>query len=74
MLCTTFERAGYEVGDMPDGAVGIRLYRGNPADALITALITPDREGLETIREPRFLPVTSARGYARPPFRKPLSC
>ena len=69
VLRMTFESGGYEVGDAPD-----ELYRDNPADVVITDLGMSDRKGLETIREPRLLPVTSARAYARPPFRKPLSC
>jgi len=34
-----------------DGKEGIRLYRENPADLIITDIIMPKKEGLETIME-----------------------
>ena len=47
------EQAGYEVIEAPDGSVGIELYRKNPTDLIITDLLMPDKEGLETIMEIR---------------------
>ena len=49
ILRQMLERAGYEVVDAPDGVEGIRLYRENPADLVITDIIMPKKEGLETI-------------------------
>jgi DNA-binding response OmpR family regulator len=49
LLRQMLERAGYEVMDAPDGDEGIRLYRENPADLVITDIIMPKKEGLETI-------------------------
>jgi len=49
LLREMLERAGYEVMDAPDGEEGIRLYRENPADLVITDIIMPKKEGLETI-------------------------
>ena len=51
MLRLTFEDAGFEAEEAPDGKVGLRLYRREPADVVITDLIMPEKEGLETIRE-----------------------
>ncbi len=45
------EDAGYEVEEAADGNVGIQLYKENPADLIISDLIMPDKEGLETITE-----------------------
>ena len=53
MLRQVLERAGYEVVDAPDGKVGIELYREQKADLVITDLIMPEKEGIETIRELR---------------------
>src|SRR4051812_15420684 len=53
MLRKTLERAGYEVEDAPNGNVGIKLYRQKPSELIITDLIMPEKEGLETIMELR---------------------
>jgi len=49
MLKQTFERAGYEVGTASNGRIGIQLYECKPFDVVITDLIMPDMEGIETI-------------------------
>ncbi len=51
MLQKTLERAGYEVEMAAEGGAGLRLFQQNPADLVITDLIMPGKEGLETIRE-----------------------
>jgi len=51
MLRQTLERAGYDVLDAPDGKEGINLYRKDPVDLVITDLIMPEKEGIETIIE-----------------------
>ena len=53
MLKQILERAGYEVADAPDGKEGIRLYRQAPTDLIITDIIMPEKEGIETILELR---------------------
>lgn len=45
--------AGYEVIEAPDGREGTRLYRQNPADLVITDIVMPEKEGIETIRDLR---------------------
>jgi CheY-like chemotaxis protein len=42
---------GYEVLKASNGNEGIKLYRKDPVDLIITDLIMPEKEGIETIRE-----------------------
>ena len=51
MLRLTLERGGYEVVEAPDGKEGIRLYRQSPTDLILTDIIMPEKEGVETIIE-----------------------
>jgi DNA-binding response OmpR family regulator len=53
MLRHTLERQGYEVIGASNGKEGLRLYREKPADVIITDLIMPEKEGIETIMELR---------------------
>lgn len=58
MLRQTFERAGYEVGVAENGATGLKLYDAKlnllePYDIVITDLIMPEMEGIETITKLR---------------------
>ncbi len=46
---------GHDVVEAPDGKVGMKLFRENPADLVVTDLFMPEQEGLETIRELRRL-------------------
>ena len=49
MLKLMLERDGYEVVEAPDGIEGIRVYRQNPADLIITDLIMPNKDGIGMI-------------------------
>ena len=49
MLRLMLERAGYEIAEAPDGIEGIRKYRENPADLIITDLIMPNKDGIGMI-------------------------
>jgi CheY-like chemotaxis protein len=51
LLVDILEREGYETVAATDGNEGIRIYRENPADLIITDLIMPKKEGIETIME-----------------------
>ena len=51
MLRQLLERQGYEVADAPDGREAMKLYRRSPADLIITDIIMPEKEGIETIIE-----------------------
>ena len=53
MLATlqdVFEDAGYQVLTAGDGAEGLRLCQSRRVDLVVTDLIMPEQEGLETIR------------------------
>ncbi len=45
------ESAGHEVVLAPDGARGIELQCKSPAVLVITDILMPEKEGIETIRE-----------------------
>ena len=47
------EREGYEVVIADDGNEGIRTFSEKPTDLVITDIIMPEKEGLETIMELR---------------------
>lgn len=47
------ERSGYEVVEAVNGAKALSLYKANPTDLVITNILMPEKEGLETIRELR---------------------
>lgn len=49
MLRLMLERVGYEVIEAADGLEGIRQYRDNPADLIITDLIMPNKDGIGMI-------------------------
>ena len=56
MLEQTLEQEGYEIVTAANGKEGVRLYREDPSDLIITDLIItdlimPEKEGLETIME-----------------------
>lgn len=47
------KEAGYDVSLAADGNEGLKLFRQEPADLVITDIYMPNREGLETIRDLR---------------------
>ena len=51
MLRQLLERNGYEVKEASGGKEGIKLYLENPTDLIITDLIMPGKDGIETIQE-----------------------
>jgi DNA-binding NtrC family response regulator len=51
MLQQMLTRAGHRVDPAANGLEGLALYRSHPADLIITDLIMPEKEGLETIIE-----------------------
>jgi len=53
MLHKTLERAGYEVQPAADGKQALELFRQQHPDLIITDLVMPEKEGLETILELR---------------------
>jgi len=51
ILRQIMESAGYEVSEAPDGRVALGLCRKKQFDLIITDLIMPEKEGIETIIE-----------------------
>lgn len=53
LLRTILERAGHEILDARNGKEALKIYKTNPADLIITNILMPEKEGLETIQELR---------------------
>ena len=51
LLRAVLERAGHTVEDAPNGAAGLKRFYSHPADVVVTDIIMPEKEGLETIIE-----------------------
>ena len=51
ILRDILERAGHEVVEAADSGDGVRLFRENPTDLVVTDLFMPRRGGLEVIGE-----------------------
>jgi len=51
VLKQVLQNAGYEVEEAANGAEGIRSFLEKPADMIITDIIMPEKEGIETIIE-----------------------
>ncbi len=49
LLSVLLEREGHHVEVACDGIEGIHSFRTNPSDLIITDLVMPGKEGLETI-------------------------
>ena len=52
-LSNLFEREGYSVEIAVDGADGLKKFAANPARIVVTDIVMPDKEGIETINELR---------------------
>ena len=53
LLRAWLERSGYEVAEAANGAEGCEAFRKEPADLVVTDIIMPEKEGLETMVELR---------------------
>lgn len=51
MLRFLFEEDGHEVLEAPEGEAAMRLHRQTPADLVITDILMPGKEGVQTIIE-----------------------
>ena len=65
-VVSTLKRAGHEVWEADSGRAGAQLVRQHAPDLVITDILMPDMDGLETIelirteggRRPRFLAIS----------------
>lgn len=66
VLRKALERAGYVVHEAGDGQVGLQRFRELQPDLVITDIIMPEREGVETIvalrREVPSMPIIAMSG------------
>jgi CheY-like chemotaxis protein len=53
VVSRALQRAGHTVVEAEGGRAGVRLYRDQGADLIITDIFMPERDGLETILELR---------------------
>lgn len=53
LLLTMLMEEGHEVVEAADGKAGLRLLQERPVDLVITDLIMPEKEGIETIMDLR---------------------
>lgn len=53
LLREILKRVGHEVVDAGNGKEAMDLYKNSPADLVITNILMPEKEGLETIQELR---------------------
>lgn len=53
MLRQVLSREGYEVVEASNGKEGIALFRTEPTDLVISDILMPEQEGLQTIKELR---------------------
>ena len=51
IICRMLEREGYDVIEASDGDLGVKMYSDQPTDLVITDIVMPNKEGLETIKE-----------------------
>ena len=69
MLRQMLEHAGHEVSEAVNGAVGIEIYERETSDLIITDIIMPEKEGVETIitlrRSNPALPIIAISGGGR---------
>jgi CheY-like chemotaxis protein len=53
LLREILKRAGHDVMAVGNGKEALALYKKSPADLIITNILMPEKEGLETIQELR---------------------
>ena len=51
MIKLTLERDGYDVTEAGDGSEAVEIYRQHEFDLVITDIVMPGKEGIETIME-----------------------
>lgn len=63
------ERSGHDAMEAVDGVEGMRLVRESPPDLVVTDLLMPEKDGIETIQELRaefpHIPIVAVSGAGR---------
>jgi CheY-like chemotaxis protein len=54
-ICQILESAGYVVKEARNGIEGVKLFELDPPDLVITDIIMPEKDGIETINDLRAL-------------------
>jgi DNA-binding response OmpR family regulator len=69
-IAMVLDGAGFQVDQADHGASGMRLLRANEPELVITDILMPHKEGIETIREIRAVlpqtPIIAISGSAEP--------
>ena len=77
LLRTMLENAGYAVSVAGDGVAGLAAFRQNRADLVVTDIMMPEKDGVETIREIRKtssqVKIIAITGYRGPFNRLPAA-
>ena len=53
VLRTVLERVGYTVSEAGNGIEGLKIYRENDIDVVVTDIIMPEKGGIDTIMDLR---------------------
>ena len=53
LTCRMLAREGYEIAEAENGEQGIKIFRNQPFDLIITDLVMPVKDGINTILEIR---------------------
>jgi DNA-binding response OmpR family regulator len=66
MIGRALRRGGHEVAEAEDGVAGLRLFHADRPDIVVTDIVMPGKEGIETIadlrRESLSLPILAISG------------
>jgi DNA-binding response OmpR family regulator len=68
-LCLALEKSGYAVAEYGDGRQALAAFMAQPADLVVTDIVMPEADGIETIRAFRklnpVLPIIAMSGSGR---------
>ncbi len=72
VLRKAFENSGYHVSEAADGAEALRAVEATPFDLVVTDILMPEKDGLETIaqirKQQRDIPVIAITGAQDPHY------
>ena len=72
ILVKMLESGGYQAVSASNGEEGLRIYRSGQFDLIITDIIMPEKEGLETImaikRQDKRIKIIAISGFVETPY------